>query len=154
MIDSLSREINDILVDTFRSILRYEEAALKKLERIDLSISEVHLLEAVGKGQNEPKSIGGLAAALGITPPSVTAAINKLVKKGYVEKLRGEHDARVVNVLLTHQGQKVDMAHRYFHEKMVRTVVKTLSEQEKEAMLHAITNLNAFFMKKVSSLEE
>jgi hypothetical protein len=48
VLDSFEKELNDILVDTFRSILKVEEDTLKRT-LIDLSISELHLLEAVGK---------------------------------------------------------------------------------------------------------
>ena len=97
----LEEQLNDLIVDAYRSILKVEETILKRSDNIDLSINEMHMLEAVGKGKNKPKTISEIAEDLGITLPSVTVAINKLVKKGYVEKLRGEEDARIVYVTLT-----------------------------------------------------
>ena len=111
----LEEQLNDLIVDAYRSILKVEETILKRTDSIDLSINEMHMLEAVGKGKNKPKTISEIAEDLGITLPSVTVAINKLVKKGYVEKLRGEEDARIVYVTLTKQGKKIDSVHRYFH---------------------------------------
>ena len=101
----LEEQLNDLIVDAYRSILKVEETILKRSDNIDLSINEMHMLEAVGKGKNKPKTISEIAEDLGITLPSVTVAINKLVKKGYVEKLRGEEDARIVYVTLTKQGK-------------------------------------------------
>ena len=93
-------QLNEVIVDTYRSILRVEENILKRSDQTDLSISEIHMLEAVGKGKDRRRTISELAEVLNITLPSVTVAINKLMKKGYVEKVRGEEDGRIVYVSL------------------------------------------------------
>ena len=103
-------QLNEVIVDTYRSILRVEENILKRSDQTDLSISEIHMLEAVGKGKDRRRTISELAEVLNITLPSVTVAINKLMKKGYVEKVRGEEDGRIVYVSLTRQGECL----RYF----------------------------------------
>lgn len=146
----LEEQLNDLIVDAYRSILRVEETILKRSDNIDLSINEMHMLEAVGKGKNKPKTISEIAEDLGITLPSVTVAINKLVKKGYVEKLRGEEDARIVYVTLTKQGKKIDSVHRYFHESMVRSIISGMSEQEQQVLYQGILKLDLFLKKKIN----
>ena len=146
----LEEQLNDLIVDAYRSILKVEETILKRSDNIDLSINEMHMLEAVGKGKNKPKTISEIAEDLGITLPSVTVAINKLVKKGYVEKLRGEEDARIVYVTLTKQGKKIDSVHRYFHESMVRSIISGMSEQEQQVLYQGILKLDLFLQKKIS----
>ena len=148
--NSFSKQLNDILVDTFWSILKVEEQTLKRSGRIDLSISEMHLIEAVGKNNNLGKTISTLAEDLGITLPSVTIAINKLVKKEYVKKIKAEDDGRVVFVTLTKLGLKMDAVHRYFHQNMVRNVEKDLSDEEKDLTIRAIEKLNEFFKRKLA----
>ena len=146
--DKFANELNELLVETFQSVLKVEEQMLKSASNINLTISELHLLESVGKSDEKGKTISDIAEDLDITLPSVTIAINKLVKKGYVEKVRCENDGRVVYVTLTKLGHKVDSAHQYFHRQMVRQVTKELSEDEKLVMLKGITALNGFFKKK------
>ncbi len=146
--EAFSRQLNDILVDTFRVILKVEEEAIKQADH-DLSISEVHLLESVGKGENRDRTISDIAENLGITSPSVTIAINKLVKKGYVEKLRSPVDGRMVFVVLTEQGKKMEAAHRFFHERMVRNLAGDLNEEERESLYHGMVKLNDFFTRKL-----
>lgn len=109
-------QLNAVIVDTYRSILKVEETILKRSDKIDLTINEMHLIESVGKGKNKQRTISEIAEDLGITLPSVTVGINKLMKKGYVEKIRSEEDARIVYVSLTRMGKKIDSVHRYFHE--------------------------------------
>ena len=146
----LEEQLIDLIVDAYPPILKVEDTILKRSDNIDLSINEMHMLEAVGKGKNKPKTISEIAEDLGITLPSVTVAINKLVKKGYVEKLRGEEDARIVYVTLTKQGKKIDSVHRYFHESMVRSIISGMSEQEQQVLYQGILKLDLFLKKKIS----
>ena len=151
--DAFSQELNDLLTDAFWSILRIEEQAANRVAGGDLSISEMHMLEAVSKEENG-RTISELAADQHITLSSVTIAVNKLVKKGYVEKVRHEQDGRQVFVKLTKMGRKVNAGHLYFHENMVRNVSAEMTEEEKEGLLKAMENLNRFFHRKLEPWEE
>lgn len=151
--DVFAVAFNEVLVDTYRSVLRVEEKTLKNMHNINLSISEMHLLEVVGKNKEDGVKIGGIARELGITMPSVTVAINKLMKKGYVQKVKSNGDGRMVYVNLTRLGKKMNAVHRHFHEQMVRSVVKDFSEEEKNTLLRGITKLNLFLKQKIAEME-
>lgn len=142
-------QLNEVIVDTYRSILRVEENILKRSDQTDLSISEIHMLEAVGKGKDRRGTISELAEVLNITLPSVTVAINKLMKKGYVEKVRGEEDGRIVYVSLTRQGRRIDSAHRYFHESMVRSIIRDMTESEMQALYKGVMKLDTFLKEQL-----
>ena len=142
-------QLNEVIVDTYRSILRVEENILKRSDQTDLSISEIHMLEAVGKGKDRRRTISELAEVLNITLPSVTVAINKLMKKGYVEKVRGEEDGRIVYVSLTRQGSRIDSAHRYFHESMVRSIIRDMTESEMQALYKGVMKLDTFLKEQL-----
>ena len=142
-------QLNEVIVDTYRSILRVEENILKRSDQTVLSISEIHMLEAVGKGKDRRRTISELAEVLNITLPSVTVAINKLMKKGYVEKVRGEEDGRIVYVSLTRQGRRIDSAHRYFHESMVRSIIRDMTESEMQALYKGVMKLDTFLKEQL-----
>ena len=141
--DEFSARLNDLIVDTYRSVLKVEESMLKNSHGIDLSISEIHMLEAVGRGEGHRRTISGLAEDLDITLPSVTVAINKLLKKG----------GRTVYVSLTRKGKKMDSVHRYFHENMVRSIISGMTEEEKQALYCGIQKLDAFLKRKIGTTE-
>lgn len=149
--DDFSRELNDLLVKTFWSILKVEEQTLKADSHVNLSINELHLIESVGKADARGRTISDIAADLDIARPSVTVSINKLVEKGYVHKRKDETDGRMVYVTLTDDGNKVNHVHNYFHQQMVRDISKSLEESEKHVLLHGLTKLNAFFQHKVET---
>lgn len=144
--DTFSTELNTILVDTFRTIMKIEENTVRKMKNSNLTISEVHVLESVGKGAG-PRTVSDIAQDLEISLPSVTIAINKLEKKGYVQKSRSADDGRQVLLRLTKTGQTINQVHRYFHEQLVRNVSKGFDDGEKTLLLRAMRNLNAFFRK-------
>lgn len=144
MVDAFDRNLNEILVDTFYTILKVQEKAIQYAGQANLSMSEIHLMEIVAKSP-EGRTISCLAQELDVTLPSVTVAINKLVKKGYVHKFRGKHDGRTVCVTLTPEGKKMDDAHQYFHTKMIESVSGTLNHEEKQVLSRCIEKLNRFF---------
>ncbi|HPF18805.1 MAG: MarR family transcriptional regulator [Bacillota bacterium] len=146
--DSFNKELNDILVDTFKIITKIEEISIKRTGH-DLSVSEVHILESAADDQGKGRTITDIAEDLRITLPSVTVAINKLVKKGYVTKARDEADGRKVYVKLTEKGMQMDRVHRYFHKKLVSNIAAGLREDEKEALYNAMMKMNGFFEKRL-----
>lgn len=150
--DLFSSRLNEILVETFNHILQYEEDLIKHSENIDLSIGEMHLLETVGKNNNNGKTISDLAQAQNVTLPSMTIAINKLARKEYVVKEKSPHDGRVVLVRLTKKGYRIERIHQYFHRRMVDEVAKEMSDTEKEVLIHGMEKLNTFFKGKLSGI--
>lgn len=150
--DSYAVRLNAVFVDTFRLILKVEEKSIRNTEKINLSISEMHLIEAVGKGE-EGRSVSEIAAVLGVTLPSVTVAINKLVKKGYVRKGKSSKDGRSVAVSLTRTGRKMHSVHRHFHEQMARRATAGFSEQEKVILINGMEKVNAFLKQKIAEME-
>lgn len=149
--DRFATELNEVLVDTYHIIEQVEEQAVKNTKSMDLSISELHFLEAVGRDQG--KTVSDIAQSLNVTLPSVTNAVNKLVKKGYVTKEKGAADGRTVWVTLTRLGKKMCAAHRYFHAQMVRNISTEFSDAEKEQVLELMYKLNRFFQEKLKGME-
>lgn len=91
--------LNKLLVQLFNDILHIEEKSLKNIDLMDLSMTKIHTIEAIGiKGA---RSMGEIAYDLRITVGTLTAATTKLINKGYVKKKRTEEDRRVLLVSLT-----------------------------------------------------
>ena len=149
--DTFAEELNDLLVETFWNILKVEELMLQSGSGGDLSLSELHVIKSVGKSGEAGRTISEIALDLDVAPPSVTVQINKLQKKGYVEKHKNETDGRVVYAKLTEQGQKMDTVHSFFHRQMVLAVAEGLNEMEKEVLIQGITKLRNFFVEKSES---
>lgn len=146
--DPFSIALNDLLVNTFHMILKMEEETLKNMSGNKLSISELHMLEAIHREPEKGRTITDIAQDLSITLPTVTVAINKLAQKGYVRKHKGREDGRMVHVLLTEEGRRAEAAHRFFHRRMVQAVSQNIPQEEREVLLKGLRNLQYFFQKQ------
>ncbi|EGO7719708.1 winged helix-turn-helix transcriptional regulator [Enterococcus faecalis] len=134
--------VNDYLVSVFNDILTIEESELKKSQFNDLSITEMHTIEAIG--MYKKKTSSEVAKELSITVGTLTVAINNLVKKGYVERLRSEDDRRVVKLGLTKKGKLLFRVHQHFHREMVKNILKGMEQEEEQVLLRALKNLHDF----------
>lgn len=134
--------INDYLVTVFNDILTIEESELKKSKFNDLSITEMHTIEAIGTYKKKTSS--EVAKELSITVGTLTVAINNLVKKDYVERIRSEDDRRVVKLGLTKKGRLLYRVHQHFHKEMVKNILKGMDKEEEQALLKALKNLHDF----------
>ena len=143
--DARLTELNTMLVDTFDAILRVEEKSLRQAGGGELSIAEFHTLECIGRGKDCRRTVGEIAEALGVTVPTVTVCVNKLLKKGYVTKTRSEKDARIAIIELTAEGRKMNHVHHFFHEQMVMDISRELTEEELDCLIRCVRKLNAFF---------
>ena len=149
--DSLENRLNELLVKIYRSVEKLEETMLRSSKNLKLSISEIHMLEAIAHiSKKNGATIGEIAEYHDIRMPSVTAAVNKLQQKGYVTKEKCGKDARVVRVTLTREGCRAEHAHQYFHRTMVRAVTAGLTAEEKEALLTGVGKLDSFLDKNIA----
>lgn len=132
-------ELNTYLVSIFNDVLSIEENELKKSQFSDLTITEMHTIDAIG--MYKKKTTTEVARELLVTVGTLTTSINRLVKKGYVERIRSEDDRRVVKLGLTKQGRLVFRIHQHFHHEMVKSAIKDLDADEQEVFLKALVNL-------------
>ena len=76
--DETRQTLNELLVDLFNYILLIEERNLQE-SNVSLSMTEVHILEAIQKC--ESKMMSAIARRLMVTQGTLTVSTNKLVKK-------------------------------------------------------------------------
>ena len=144
--------LNYLLVDLFNDILQIEQNALKNGPLSDLSVTEIHTIEAIG--MYEPRSMSEVAQDLNITVGTLTTAINKLIKKEYVERKRIEEDRRVVLIQLTKKGKLAYRIHEKFHKDMIVETIDGLSEDEEEVLIMSLEKLNKFFKDKYGLIKK
>lgn len=72
------RTLNELLVNLFNNILAIEEANLQN-QHVSLSMTEVHILEAIEK--SESNMMSAVAKYLMITQGTLTVSVSKLEKR-------------------------------------------------------------------------
>lgn len=134
--------INDLLTTVYNDILRVEERELKKSRFKDISIKEVHAIDAIT--MYEHKTTSQVARQLKITPGTLTTMVNHLVRKGYVVRLRSDDDRRFVRLGLTRRVRLIFRAHESFHRHMIQSFLQDMDDDQVQLIEKALLNLQAF----------
>ncbi len=142
-------EINYFFVHVFNQILSWEEHSFKEMGFSDLSLRELHVIEAVcNLKETKRNRMSSIASYLSITPGSLTTAVNTLVKKGYLERENVPEDRRVVLIVPTDKAILVNETHSKFHSEMIDAVGELTNEKEVEVLVETLGKLSNFFENK------
>ena len=99
MTDPQVREQARYIFTASKVLRRYIFSFLSKMEQSfrlsgELSVAQLNLLMAV---RSQPAiTVSGLAAALGVSPPSVSVMVDRLVERGLLSRERSRVDRRKV----------------------------------------------------------
>lgn len=137
--------VNGLLVDLFNDIIELEEKVLITGEFKNISKNDMHIIDAIGS--KETKNMSALAKKLKVTVGTITIAINNLVKKGYVNRLRSKEDKRVVLISLSDKGERAYARHSAFHQDMVNTILNGLDEGETQNLIETLKKIHVFVKK-------
>ncbi|OGO84026.1 MAG: hypothetical protein A2Y22_07745 [Clostridiales bacterium GWD2_32_59] len=142
-----SSTLNELLVKNFKDILRTEEKVLNnKEETKELSMNEIHTLEIIGiDGQ---QIMSDISRKLRITISTLSITISRLLKKGYIQKVKSDTDRRAIKICLTEKGIIAFKLHEQFHKEMIDAVMKELSIGEFEVIIGFLDRINKFFSNK------
>ena len=133
--------VNALLVNSFNQILTLEKEVLKEGPFSELTITELHAIEAI---ELKGKTMTETAHKLGITVGSLTVTINRLVKKEYVIRSDKEEDRRMVYLSLTKKGKLAWRLHEHFHRHMVKRMLEGLREDEHQVLIRSLQSLVHF----------
>jgi DNA-binding MarR family transcriptional regulator len=140
--DRVKKTLNELLVDMFNHILVLEERNLVA-RGVTLSMSEVHTLENIYK--SETKTMSDVARRALVTQGTLTVAINRLVKKGYVARYKDDEDKRIVRLSLTQRALDLLKIHDAFHENMIDTFINDLKVDEDINLIHSLEKIMEYF---------
>jgi DNA-binding MarR family transcriptional regulator len=144
--------VNELLVDIFNDILKIEHKSIESSESSTLTMSEMHILEAVGKCQDLQMS--DIARKLRITLPTLTVSVQRLEEKGFISRRRFGEDRRKVSVALTKRGQQAYDNHEKFHEKMVDSLFSGLNMDKMPVLMDSMALLRDFFKEQADELSK
>lgn len=141
--------INELLVDIFNDILKVEHKAIDSFSGSQLTMSEMHILEAVGK--NADQQMSEIAKRLRITLPTLTVSVQRLEEKGYISRQRFGDDRRKVSVTLTDRGQQAYRHHEAFHDRMVEALFADLNIDQMPVLMESMAMLRDFFKQQAET---
>jgi DNA-binding MarR family transcriptional regulator len=123
----------------FRTTRRLRSRAGKQpLE--GLSLPQYHLLEALR--DDDELTVGVLAEAAGVAPPTATRMLDCLARDGYIERRHSETDRRAVLVSLTPSGRIAVQAAHEQASAWRRRVFESLEPAEREQAAALLNRLS------------
>lgn len=138
-------QLNTLLVYLFNNTLDFERRYVSHSEFKDISVNDMHILEAIGISTS--KSMSAVAKKVGVTVGTLTIAVNNLVKKDYLLRIRSAKDKRVVLISLSPKGLRAYRHHEKFHLMMIEAMRKGLNDDECATLIRALKQLDEHFTK-------
>jgi MarR family transcriptional regulator, 2-MHQ and catechol-resistance regulon repressor len=115
-----------VMMKAYRSVQNYIESTM---EQMGLGLSDFMILEALlHKG---PMSMSQLGDKVLLANPSMTAAVDRLTKLGFVTRQCPSEDRRVRNVELTREGRRVIRKVFAQHEQDLEGLMEGLCEEQR-----------------------
>jgi DNA-binding MarR family transcriptional regulator len=93
--------------------------------------------------ETEPTTLGGLARHMGVTASTMSLAIERLVRGGYVSRRKDRADARRVGLTLTAAGARIREANQVLDPERVRALLTRLQPAERDQAIHGLELLAA-----------
>lgn len=76
---------------------------------------------------------------------TITPLINKLLKLGYITKVKDETDKRITHIILTSEGNRIKEKYKAISGEVYATAYKGFSQEEKETFLKLLKKINQNF---------
>ncbi|CAH0419017.1 MarR family winged helix-turn-helix transcriptional regulator [Periweissella ghanensis] len=139
-------DLNAKLVKIFNDVRWVEERDLSKSSFADLSLRDMHTIEAISLDENQ--TVSQVAHTMCLSPGSMTKIIDKLVAHLYVTRMPSKTDRRITHLGLTEKGHAIFLEHLNFHQRMVQALTSDMNDHEIDAMLQGIANVQKFLNRK------
>jgi MarR family transcriptional regulator, organic hydroperoxide resistance regulator len=107
--------------------------------RSGLSLSQLGLLDGVA--DDEPLSVGEVAARAGVAGPTATRMLKQLERDGVVTRRRSTHDERQVVVALTEHGRRLVERQRTSLRAAQRKHFAALSPSQRDAFVDVLQQM-------------
>jgi len=129
-------EIVDILTRTMGEM---ESRVLSGSEFAALSMRQLHYLDMINR-LGHP-TLSELAQELGVSRPSVTAAVTKLMEAGFVAKVASDEDRRVSHVHLAKKGHRIVKLHDAVHQSVADLFTNALNKRELRELVRMLNKV-------------
>lgn len=105
-----------------------EETAKEQYNLQNFTHIQMHYMETISFLDNP--NITELALNLNLSKPTVKVAVDKLIEKDYVFKIKSDEDRRTAHIHLTEKGNLINQMHDYAHKRIAESFSRKLNSTE------------------------
>ncbi len=116
----------DLVREHSSAVMRYAAATAKRMGLEASELSALEHLQAAG-----PMTLGRLGERLSMSPGAVTALVDRLERKGYVERIPNPKDRRSTLVRETEAGLEESLEHLWPYIEEMRGIEERFSDEER-----------------------
>ena len=115
------------------------------LQQIELTSAQIKALTSFHGA--EEYTMSDFSQNLGVTLPTTTSMINRLIQFGFIERKRDNNDRRVVKVKLTVRGRAI--LRKLMEERRIalELLLQALNNEELKTFLESIENVSSLIKK-------
>ena len=125
------------------SVMRFIRTEMRGHRALDLSVPQFRSLVFIERAAGT--SLNGVAAHLGLTPPSVSKLIDGLSTRGLVKRRESPGDRRRLTIEITAEGAQAVARARKAALKSLSRLLGSLTEEELCTVARAMSGLRGIF---------
>jgi DNA-binding MarR family transcriptional regulator len=116
-------------IRVYHEVLRQaDETAVKQSGLPDVTINQFFYLQEIGR--EGTTTLTALAERLGVTKPSATAAVTRLVRDGFILRERSEEDQRIYYLTLSKTGKGIINLKQETYRNFMRMIASRVTPEE------------------------
>jgi len=123
----------EIIERLSKSMQGHEAFVTGQSEFANLSVTQIHYLNAIR--HREIMTNSELAEYMRVAKPTVTVALEKLERNGYIQKVASSEDRRVSHLYLTTKGLKISDLHDEIHKGYAQHFAEVLDKVEYDQLV-------------------
>ena len=116
-----------------------EAEFIKKYQEEGFTARQIVYIDTINMLGNP--NLGEIAKALKLSKPSVTAIVDKLASKGYIEKFQSDEDRRSFHDHLSAKGKNLVKMHGETHNKIVDILQNNLDSKDLKALVRILNKV-------------
>jgi DNA-binding MarR family transcriptional regulator len=136
----LSYYTTSVWVRFLRFILLSHKKLEEDLEELGLTPPQFYVLATIGYAGGLP--FGEIGAKMMVTVSNLTGIVDRLEEKKLVSRKRDENDRRVVHVVLTEKGDKINKTAIPLFEKSISHIFSALDMPQQKELSALLRKLN------------
>ncbi|MGG6312311.1 MarR family winged helix-turn-helix transcriptional regulator [Paenibacillus macerans] len=135
----------DLVLDNFKKIFYPEEWLA-----LDMQFSKAELFALLLVEKHGDITMSQLASSMNVPMSTATGVIERLVKNGYIVRVKSESDRRIVTIRLTGKGTSLSEELKGTLRRFTDLIVQGLSEEEQRLLVHIFLKVLDNLGKKAS----
>ncbi len=105
----------------------------KEYEQEGFTARQLEYIDVIGRLGNP--NLGEIAKALKLSKPSVTAIVERLSDRGFLQKYQSDEDRRSFHVHLSAKGKKIVEMHNETHKQIAELFIRNLDSKDLKTLV-------------------